>query len=178
MSGDNNRSLASKLRKHSVLLKRVFIIVTILTIIGISVWIYINNNRKSITNNDDQTDTASSEAVGNIISGNYDAGQKVLDDSLDKTTDAKEQAWIYIQKASVAVNLNKYDEAYDFAKKAEELNPDINSAQMMAVAAAKKGDNTDAIAKYQLALSRITGTSGMDDLDRSSIQTEIDKLKE
>jgi tetratricopeptide (TPR) repeat protein len=152
------------------------IAITALIIIGIIIWWYMVSihNHQSTQKYDESN---SNKAIKSIITGDYSAGQSALDKSLDATTDPKEQAWLYIQKSSVALNLKKYNEAYDFAKKAEELNPDRTSAQMMADAAAKKGDNQEAISKYKLTISRITGTSGMDDLDKQELQDKISQLE-
>lgn len=172
----SNNNKRSKIKNKKTLVVIVILIAVLVLAGGIYLLLFFN---KSVSDIDNKTDAeVSQQAINSIIKGDYNGGQKILDDLLNRASTPSDQAWIYIQKASVAVNLNKYDEAYGFAQKAEELYPDINSAQMMALAAVKKGDKADAIVKYELAKSRITGTSGMDDLDRETIQGEINKLKD
>lgn len=182
MSSNNiQQSTLPKVKKHLSIKKRIIIAVIAIVIVtaGVLTWLYLNNyfSNRPVVNKQDLAIVASQTAVSSIISGDYNGGQKALDGSLSNATNPKDQAWIYIQKASVALNLNKYTEAYDFASQAEKLSPDVNSAQMLAAAAAKKGDNADAIAKYELAISRITGKSGMDKLDIQTMQDEINRLK-
>ncbi|MEI7539390.1 MAG: hypothetical protein WCJ36_01295 [Candidatus Saccharibacteria bacterium] len=154
--------------------KRLIIIVVFVLLVGIGVgvWWYLNN---SSTKNTDKAN--SSGTVENIVTGKYSEGQAALDKSISGTADPGAKAWMYIQKSSIALNSGDYINAYSFAKKAEELKPDRYSAQMMADAAVKKGDIADAITKYKLSISRITGTSGMDKLDTQELQGKISKLE-
>ena len=156
--------------------KRLIIIVVFVLLIGVGmgIWWYLNNN--SSTQNTDKAN--SSGTVESIVTGKYSDGQAALDKSINSTTDPGAKAWAYIQKSSIALNSGNYVDAYNFAKKAEELRPDRYSAQMMADAAVKKGDKADAIAKYKLSASRITGTSGMDKLDIQELQGKISKLED
>ena len=111
-----------------------------------------------------------------VISGDYDGGQAALDSQLVNADDAVAQAKIYINKSSLALNLSKYDDAYTFAKKAEELQPSVSSAKLMASALAKQGNKDGAVEQYKIAISRITGSSELDELDKLSIQKKIDNL--
>lgn len=158
-------------RKKRFILAAVVMVLFVGACIGI--WLYFNNN--SSKNNTNKAN--SSGTVESIVTGKYANGQAALDKSISNTTDPGAKAWMYIQKASISLNSGDYTNAYNFAKKAEELKADRYSAQMMADAAVKKGDKADAVAKYKLSISRITGTSGMDKLDIQELQGKISKLE-
>jgi hypothetical protein len=119
-----------------------------------------------------------STVVVSALASYYSSNQSALDQKLESAKDNKGKAWLYIKKSSLALNTDYFNEAYEFAKKAEALDPTTSSAQMMADAAAKKGDKADAIAKYKVAISRITGTTGMNKLDIESLQNSIKKLEQ
>lgn len=141
---------------------------------------FINNIISPSKNQSQQVPKAaisgSNPVAESVITGDYSGGEAILDKAIAATNNIEDQAWIYIQKSSVAINLGHYNDAYDFAKKAEALVPTESSAQMIAAAAAKLGNKDEAISEYKIAISRITGASGMDEADRNSLQEEINLL--
>ncbi len=116
------------------------------------------------------------EASKQTASGSYTAGQAVLDKAIQSEVDISSEAYLYIQKSLVAYNVGKYDDAYNFAEKSESVNPTVSSANIMAMAAEKKGDKNEAIAKYKLAISRMVGDSEMINSDRLDLQNNIRRL--
>lgn len=184
---NDQQSTIVSVQKNSVLIKRILIVIAIVLILaGISfgVWYFIdlNNKNQKITEQSKILEKAQesfniyNNASSKAISGDYTAGLKILDDAINNTTINSEKAKIYLQESSIAFNLDKFDDAYEFAKKAEDLYLDVNSAKMMAAAQAKRGNTKDAIVKYELALSRITGNSELDELDKQDIRNDIKKL--
>lgn len=167
-----------KKKSHKKLIVAVAILISL--IIGVVIWLYLSGFISNWLHPKIQTkspvSSVSTDAINSIISGDYAGGQAILDKNLSDTTDPKSQAWIYIQKSSIALNLTKYDNAYAFAKKAEELYPTETSAQMMAAAAEKQGNIQEAIIDYKLAAGRITGLSGMNAVDKKDLQDKIIKL--
>lgn len=193
MSNNNKRQpLISRPRRHFSLKKRIVIAVIVICVIsiGAATWYFVNNSKKNKSPADNQkilelaklqekaqkSFNIYNEASKSVLSGNYDAGQAVLDKAIQGTSDNAEQASLYLQKSSIAINAGKYDDAYNFAKKAEDLNASVDSAKMMADAAVRRGDKDDAIVKYKLAISRITGTSEQDGLDKQDLQNNIKQL--
>lgn len=165
---------------HFTKKKLIIIAVVVLVVwVGIGAWIYYGtlSNKKTVKPSYDKP-SVSGQTVRNSILGNYESGQAIIDESMDQASTPKEQAWLYIQKSSLALNLKKYDEAYDFASKAEKLYPDSNSSQLMADALAEKGNKTESIKQYKITISRMTGKSNSDESDRAYIQEKIDKLNE
>lgn len=168
----------------------IAVIVICVISIGAATWYFVNNSKKNKSPADNQkilelaklqekaqkSFNIYNEASKSVLSGNYDAGQAVLDKAIQGTSDNAEQASLYLQKSSIAINAGKYDDAYNFAKKAEDLNASVDSAKMMADAAVRRGDKDDAIVKYKLAISRITGTSEQDGLDKQDLQNNIKQL--
>lgn len=188
MSDNEHRLVVSRSKKHSLLVKRIAIItITVLLLAGVSygIWYSIDLNNKSRIKTEqaeqlkkaEKSFSTYNDALKVVSSGDYTGGQAIIDNSIKNTSDKVEQAKLYLQKSSIAYNANKFDEAYDNAKKAEDLSPDVNSAKMMAAALAKNGDKTGAIKDYQLALSRITGTSELDELDKQDLRDAIKQLE-
>lgn len=160
--------------------KKLIIIAVAVVIIwaGIGFWVCYTASHKKIVKKSYDKSSVSGATIKNIITGDYKNGQATIDESMDQASTPKEQAWLYIQKSALALNLEKYDEAYEFASKAEKLYPDSNSSQLMADSLAKKGDKAGAIKQYKITISRMTDKSGLAELDRKSIQEKIDKLNE
>lgn len=180
-----NQINEQKLQKKSSHIKRVSIIViTVLIIPSVMAFLWYFGLNNSSTKNEqikllEKTQNSFNnynEASKLVLTKGYEAGQAMLDGLIKNVNNNVDKADLYIQKATIAINSNKYDDAYNFAKNAEDLDPSISSAQTMAVAASKKGDNQDAIIKYKLALSRIIGTAEMDELDRQDIRNAIVNL--
>lgn len=117
-----------------------------------------------------------SDALKKSLSGDYAGSQKSLDNTIVESIGKSDEAWIYIQKSSIALNALKYDDAYNFANKAEELFPTVSSVKLMAAAADAKGNKDEAIQKYKLALSRIAGDSDLDKLDKNDLINIIKEL--
>ena len=89
-------------------------------------------------------------------SGDYAGGQKQLDESLGALADDKSKATVYLDKAALAYDAGKSDEALSYARQAEKLNPTRLSANVIAQVAVQKGDKKLALQYYRLALGRFT----------------------
>lgn len=168
--------LKGKKRNHSL----IFLCIAIgaaLIVGGTLLIIYLDSNDTKKQDLDTAVIAANPADPANfVISGDYEGGQKKLDDNLAASTDDSSRSAIYINKSSIAINMGEYDDAYEFAEKAEELLPTVSSAKLMASALAKQGLKEEAIEKYQIAISRITGDSDNSQTEKSSIQLKIDSL--
>jgi len=187
-----NKSPNIKPKKHSLHKKLIILVALVFLVSGaVAVWWYVNNrsnNQAALVQARLQAEQAKVQekatksenvyyvASKNAASGNYVASQAVLDKALKDVSGSSEQADLYIQKSSIALNAREYGDAYGFAQQAEKLDPTVSSAQLMAEAAAKKGNNAEAITNYKLAISRITGTSELDELDKQNLQDAIKQL--
>jgi tetratricopeptide (TPR) repeat protein len=148
---------------------------------GLVVWLYFsgpNNNQNLQTkqekiNSSNKLFFSAMDEAGNV---SYDSGQSVMDEALNSASSDEDRAHIYTQKSSLAINVGKYDDAYNFAKKAEEISPNLSSAQLMALSSESKGDIQEAIKNYHNALNRMTGNSGADDFDKQDIVNKIKSL--
>lgn len=167
-----------KPKKKNRLIKIIIItIISLLVVSGVTIGILILTRPKIPAETGIQMGTDNPNDIANYtLNADYEGGQSVLDSQLAVAKDKYETAEIYLSKSSLALNFGLYDEAYLFAQKSEEANPTVTSAKLMGAAAAKRGDNADAIEKYKLAISRITGDTEQDQTDRDSIQRKIDEL--
>ncbi len=115
------------------------------------------------------------QAMALSADGNGTDAQKLLDQALAKTSDKTKQAQLYLDKSSVAINVNQGQQALQYAQKAESLNPTRNSAQMIAETAENLGDKATALKYYKLELQRLQAdpkSAGPGD-----IQATQDKIK-
>jgi tetratricopeptide (TPR) repeat protein len=111
------------------------------------------------------------------------AGQAVLDNELQNTTDAKTKAILLNQKSSLAgseTGGNDYVSALAYAKQADALNPTSESAANIAAIAQSMNDTQQAIQYYQLAMTRIGDPAKAEPMLQSSYgyyQQQIEALK-
>jgi hypothetical protein len=91
-----------------------------------------------------------------VRSGDYDKGQSLLDDTLNKSTTDTERSGIYVQKSTLALKSSKNDQAIKFANTAEKLYPSRMSAIVLAMSAEKSGDKALALKYYKLVVERFT----------------------
>lgn len=106
-----------------------------------------------------------------------EAFNKRVDESIknNKYTD-QEKAKLYIYQSSVAYNLEKYQEAYDYASQSEQLYPSTNSAELMADSLINLNNKQEAIIYFNKAIERITGTDLLSEKDKEHIREKIQKL--
>lgn len=143
-------------------------IILILLGVGLGVWwVLTHNMTPSMTT---QTSPSATNTKGDADAALYSlatktatdkgaaAGQAVLDAQLNKTTDTKEQAIIYGNKASLASSTaggGNQTTALSYAIKSDSLNPTGDSAEVLAGMYAGSGDKKNAIIYYQKAIDRI-----------------------
>lgn len=109
--------------------------------------------------------------------GQYDEAVNNLKKAVEAMTDKNDKAFGYIQLSSLAYTNNKYEDTYQFAKQSESISPTQSSAQMMAEAAAKLGRKDEALEKFNLAITRVTGTDEGSLSDKRSLESKIAALK-
>ena len=109
--------------------------------------------------------------------GDYTAGQQVLDDEL-KSSDHNEQVMAYVNKASLAVNYKKYDEALVFAQKAEDMDKSRLTSRLIAQIATVAGDKDKAKEYYQLTIDRYSESDRTSDEQASSYYEDNLKLQD
>lgn len=97
-------------------------------------------------------DSANSIAKG----GDYEKAQKQLDSSLSMQKTAEDRSEVYSQKAVLALDNNKKEDALSYAKKAEESYKSQASANIVAQIAEATGDKALALTYFKLALERMT----------------------
>ncbi len=86
----------------------------------------------------------------------YAQAQQSLDSQLNGSASSATQSSVYYDKAVVALNGKQYDDAKNFALKADKLAPTVKSAQLVAEVARKSGDKATAVAYYKIAIDRMT----------------------
>lgn len=178
----------SKLVSKKRLSHKKWLLIIMLTLVffgcGVAAWWHFIYNRSITNQNQSQNAINKAESSQKLYdqadrsasSGDYAAGQALLDKSVKTDSSLQDQSWIYIQKTSIALNAKNYVDAYDFAKKAESIYPTENSAQLMGDAAIGKGDDAEAIKQYKIAINRITGNSEIDKSDKSYLESVIERL--
>lgn len=121
------------------------------------------------------TDLADRTAAG----GKYDQAQAIIDAEIRKDGDVKLDVDLYIQKAVIALNAKKYDDALAAALKAEGLAASYQTASLVAQIAEQKGDKAQAITYYQYLLDRMTDQQKeLAPYEVEDIQSKIKALKQ
>lgn len=148
-------------------------IVTVLLIVAASFFVYtVSQGSKQVTT-DDQTRRAAgiptaadlanrqqldSQALAAAKDKGAAGGQAVYDTQLNATSDKKQQAVIYSQKAAFASSPsggNDLKSALDYAYKAEGLAPDYGTAILIAQLEESLKDIPNAVKYYKLYLARL-----------------------
>ncbi len=90
----------------------------------------------------------------------YEGAQQLLQDGADKTAgNSAAEAEFYIRKAELAFNSGYYEDGLSYAVSADENNPTVSSAVLVAESAMKLGDNETAIKYFTLAANRTSEES-------------------
>ena len=172
MDDSNTQQTPSpKSRKHFVH-KRWFVIWAIISFIIIAAGVYFvyfnpfNNSQDSNSQAADTAITKKKETIDKVESLVTDqgsqAGQSFLDTELAKTNDSKEQAQLYMDKASLVDSIlggSDKVKALEYAYKAEGLSPTEETALMIAVFEENQNDIPNAIKYYKLFLERFSKNS-------------------
>lgn len=125
-----------------------------------------------------QTNEVYLQADRKVAEGSYDEGQGILTKALDIRTSNKDKSVIYQLKSSVALNAEKYDQALEYALKAEELYPNDDTAIVLGGVYEDSGDRINAIKYYELFLSRFEPVSELDQSTIKRVQYTIKDLSQ
>lgn len=163
--------------------RKLFIILGIivaLVLAGGTLWLVFNKN--SAKQDDKQSEEMSltdiyHQALDVNDKGDYDQAQKMLDDVLeeDKTEDTK--TFILSAKTGMALNQERYQEAYDIAAELNAVQAGFNSYQLLAKASLGLGNKDEAIKYFKSALDFVVGDDEFAEYDRTWLQSEIDKIE-
>lgn len=109
--------------------------------------------------------------------GDYAGAMQLLNEALAIRAKVEDKVDIYFKKATVAQNMEKYDDAYAAAEEAEKLLPSDQTAYILAQIAEAKNDRSDAIAKYELFVSRFKPQDPLDLSTLVNVKNKIEALK-
>lgn len=113
-----------------------------------------------------------------ISKGDYSAGQSLLNDQLRTAATPQAKIDIYSQLAVNALNAKKYNEAKDYAQKADTLFPTAGTAYQLAYIAAKMGDRTTARKYYQVAINRLDKNSDSYDMQLKNYTASLRQVSQ
>lgn len=125
--------------------------VAVLVISAMGVIFYLNKAQ-------DSKAEKTAQLSDTVYKQGFDAGQKVLDENLKKTTNPEEQSRIYINKATLMSQANDDDKtkALEYAYTAEKLYPTENTAMLIASLSEAQKNSINAIKYYKLYLERVS----------------------
>lgn len=116
-------------------------------------------------------------SLAKSLDGDYEAAQTTLDSAISETKNSDKKSQFYIQKSSIAIDSEKYDDACKFAEKSEELAPSVQSARLIAISSEGQKDYEKSIKYYEIAISRIVVTDEQGEIEIMSIRNAITRLK-
>jgi|GEM_PF-5853146 len=108
---------------------------------------------------------------------NVAKNQEQYDTELQGISDPGQQASIYDQKASSALDIKDYTNAMTYAKKAESLAPSSDTAYLVALVAQSSGDKATAKQYLQTAISRVDKSVPTNQRIIQSYQHMLQELK-
>jgi len=176
---------AHKLRRFFVHNKWPLIIVSLIILVSVAGggFVYFNslNVKESAQPKLTNRDEISIKADSIVKDEGYKAAGVFLDNELSKTDDSTIQSHLYINKALLASSPaggSDESKALEYSLRAEELSPDEETAQMIAVHYENLGDLTNAIKYYKIYLSRLPdGSAGSLSSDYDYYQIYVSELE-
>jgi tetratricopeptide (TPR) repeat protein len=128
------------------------------------------------------TDDIAEGAAERAYNGDYAGAQQSIDKNVAKTSDKNEKLYGYMTQATLAMNSGKYDEARQYALKAEQAKPTDGTAELLGDVATAQGDKQAAQKYYQQALERLeerakTAPSPSIPQMRKTITAKLEKSK-
>jgi len=121
-------------------------------------------------------DYSYNSVVSDLNGSNYGPALGVIDKEIASTTDVNKLQLYYMQKASLALQLKKYNDAMRYAQEAEKAEPSSSTAVLIAKVFTGKGDKAGAIKYYKIAISRLDPNSELDQLDARDYKQAITNL--
>lgn len=118
--------------------------------------------------------SATTDAYKYAYGGDYSKAQQMASEQATSATNNDDKAFAYMTQASIALNAKKYDEAKQYAEKAEAAAPSDVTASLLGDIAMAQGDKATAAKDYQLALDRVDKSVKT---NRQRIQSYQTKLK-
>lgn len=142
-------------RKPSVMLALVVLAV----IVAGAIWTisqkqaFFWQGKPSASQNKDNKPPDYNSLVVGIDKNNYSEAIRELEAQLAGAKDDKARAALYVQMSSLALKTQAYDDALEFAKKAEQLYTTPSTTAVVAKCAEAKGDKELAITYYKKAIA-------------------------
>lgn len=158
----------------------VFSIIISLIIIGGVIWLVLDKNSSKQT-----SDKSGGMSLTDIYhralevnqGGDYQQAQKILDEALEKDNTQETKTFILSAKTGMALNQEKYQEAYDLATELNKIRPGFNSYQLLAKASLGLGNKDQALQYFKATLDTVKGDDEFAEYDRNWLQEEISKIE-
>lgn len=162
---DNKRSWRSYFRAPRTKRGQIItlIIVAVLVFAGTSAGLYYMQSEKQTQTPEEQTVPARDpnrpltpyeEASSLAYSGKYDEAMEGLDKKIESADDDTEKYNLLLAKSDVARENEKYQQALQYAREADGLNPTRQSAILVAIAAEELSDTETALEFYKKVVER------------------------
>ncbi len=167
------------IKKWVTVLAVVFPIALIIS----GVFIYLNFFAKPLGIKDNNNNANSEYSVSELANqtaakGDYDGGQKIIDQEINNTVNDGDKVTLYIDKSILALNNQKYEDAYAFAQKAEDIAKSKLTGRLIAQIAEASGDKAKAIEYYGLTVSRYSEEEKNSDELALAYFEDLQKIKE
>lgn len=156
ISNDLKKKKKQKIsRKHKIVIG----LIGILLVVGATGGWYFWTNRPANSNLVDQSGSEILDKVADDWSvankeTDFDKGQALLMDKLDKSTTDARRAEVYAQLSNLALNNGRYDVAHEYAVSSDKLDPTEWAAFQVATTADSLGQRDLAVKYYKIAIER------------------------
>jgi tetratricopeptide (TPR) repeat protein len=147
------KQLPKRLNKRKNLL--LLGIGAVIVICGLILVIANLSDRSATKKIDKSVSETAQDAYSSANKGDYVGAQQALDAKLANSSSNADKAQIYITQYTLALDAKKYDEAKDYADKAESVQPTDATAVLLGDIALQNKDTAEARKYYELAISRL-----------------------
>lgn len=183
MAKNNDKKQPSKKRKIFII---VGIIVLVLVAAGAGValrWWQDVGQQAGDTSQSDEEETPTLPPVVDDLQnlraeGNDEAFNQELATALENPDlDDPTRALVYIQQGNAAYDRKDFAAALEAYRRADELNPSSQTAQLVGFAYQELGDNTNAIDYYRLTIERLDPSNILYEADKAYFEERIRLLQ-
>lgn len=179
---DDRHQKKIKLSSKKYLIISIFIILAVGLAVGGWFLLGQNNNKKIVVTDiktqeqRPKTEQIYISAIESSSEGKYDEAQSSLDQLVSGAKTVDEQLYAWFTKSSLALNNERYADAYSFALRADSVKPTFSSKKLMADSKIGLNEKESAMVYIKEALSLITGDTEADDSNRLELQGMMEGL--
>jgi len=125
-----------------------------------------------------ESDYSYNKVAGNLNDSTYTQAIEQLTDDATQTDNTNDKIYAYFQQFSLAMKMEKYDDALRYAELADKVRSYSETSSVIAQSYAGKGDKQQAISYYKKAISQLDLSTEFGRTDARTYNAAIAALEE